>query len=393
MEARRTLLLFSPNPTAMHQRSYDAIVVGVGGMGSAAVYHLAKRGVDVLGIEQYDIPHTKGSSHGDTRIFRLTQPEHPEYVPLARRAGERWRELEAESGRTILTETGSIHAGPAGGEKVTDAVESCEANGVAYELLTGAEVNERFPGYELPTDHRGVYQPDGGFLRCERAVATHVNQAHEHGATVHGREQVHDLTIRENGVKVRGDRGSYDADHLVVTAGAWGGKHLDLLSDALTPERRVMAWLHPTDPETFRPANFPVFSVDVPEGSFYGFPVAERPGFKFGRSPDFAATIDPDDWQEEPTLQDEKLLRELTRHRFPGANGPTMRLAACMITFSRDGHFYLDTHPEYPHVSIAAGFSGHGFKFCSVVGETLADFVTEGDTENPIGVHRLDGRL
>ncbi|MEF8800766.1 MAG: N-methyl-L-tryptophan oxidase [Halolamina sp.] len=377
----------------MHKRSYDAIVIGVGGMGSAAVYQLAKRGVDVLGIEQYDIPHTNGSSHGDTRIFRLTQPEHPEYVPLAQRAGELWRGLEAESGRTILTETGSIHAGPPDGPKITDSVESCEANDVEYELLTGGEINERFPGYELPDDHRGVYQPDGGFLRCERAVATHVTQAHEHGATVHGREQVHDLTIREQGVRVRTDRNSYEADNLVVTAGAWAGEHLDLLSDALVPQRRVMAWLHPSAPEKFQPGNFPVFSVDVPEGSFYGFPVAERPGFKFGRSAEFAETIDPDDWHDEPTLQDEKLLRQLTQNSFPGADGPTMRLATCLITDSLDGHFYLDTHPEYPHVSIAAGFSGHGFKFCSVVGETLADFVTDGDTENPIGVHRLDGRL
>lgn len=377
----------------MDTRSYDAIVIGVGGMGSAAVYRLARRGVDVLGIEQYDIPHSRGSSHGDTRIFRLTQPEHPEYVPLAQRAGELWRELEAESGRTILTETGSIHAGPAEGSKVTDAMDSCKANDVEYELLTGAEINERFPAYELPENHRGVYQPDGGYLRCERAVATHVNQAHEHGATVHGREKVQDLTIREHGVAVRTDRGSYDADNLVVAAGAWAGEHLDLLSDALIPQRRVMAWLHPSAPEQFRPSNFPVFSVDVPEGNFYGFLVAERPGFKFGRSANFAETIDPDDWQDEPTLQDEKLLRQLTENTFPGADGPTMRLATCIITNSLDGHFYLDTHPKYPHVSIAAGFSGHGFKFCSVVGETLADFVTEGDTENPISVHRLNDRL
>jgi sarcosine oxidase len=377
----------------MVSSSYDAVVVGVGGMGSAAVYHLAKRGVDVLGLEQYDVPHTRGSSHGDTRIFRLTQPEHPEYVPLARRAGELWRAVEAESGRTVLTETGSIHAGPAEGENVADALASCEENDLDHELLTAAEINERFPGYELPEGHHGVFQPDGGFLRPERAIATHVNQAHEHGATVHGRERVRDLTIRESGVGVQTDRGSYDADTLVVAAGAWAGNHLDLLSDALEPQRRVMAWLHPREPEQFQPANFPVFSVDAPEGSFYGFPVAERPGFKFGRTPERPDAIDPDDWQTEPTRTDENRLRQLTETCFPGADGPTMRLATCILTNSHDGHFYLDTHPEYPHVAIAAGFSGHGFKFCSVVGETLADFVIEGDTENPIGVHRFDERL
>lgn len=372
---------------------YDAIVLGVGGMGSAAVYHLAKRGVDVLGLERYDVPHTYGSSHGDTRIFRLTQPEHPEYVPLAARAGELWRELEAESGRTLLTQTGSVHAGPRDGEKVTDALASCEAHDIDHELLNSGELTERFPGYDLPEDHYGVYQPDGGFLACERTISTHVNQAHVHGATVRARETVEDVTIRESGVDVRTNRGEYEADNLVVAAGAWAGEQLDLLSGQLDPQRRVMGWFHPEQPAKFAPDTFPVFSVDVPEGSYYGFPVSERPGFKIGRAPGDGQSVNPDDWADEPTARDEELLRRLTRNHFPAADGPTMRLTTCIVTRSADGHFYLDTHPEYPHVSFAAGFTGHGFKFCSVVGETLADFVTRGDTDNPIGVHRLDGRL
>lgn len=374
-------------------KSYDTVVVGVGGMGSAAVYHLAKRGVDVLGLERYDIPHMHGSSHGDTRIFRLTQPEHPEYVPLAQRAGDLWRELESESGRELLTQTGSVHAGPDNGEKVTNAVASCEANDLDHEVLASRELSERFPGYDLPEGHYGVYQPDGGFLDCERAVTTHVDQAHAYGATVRARERVCDVTLRESGVDVQTDRHEYTANHLVVAAGAWAGQHLDLLSDKLTPQRRVMAWLHPEKPAQFNPQNFPVFSVDVPEGSYYGFPVHERPGFKFGRTPEVAEPIDPDDWDDKPTLRDEELLRRLTKNHFPAANGPTMRLASCIVTRSVDGHFYLDTHPDYQHVSVAAGFTGHGFKFCSVVGEVLADFVTKGDTNNPIGVHRLDGRF
>ncbi|WP_132059347.1 N-methyl-L-tryptophan oxidase [Halorussus amylolyticus] len=377
----------------MTRNTYDTIVLGVGGMGSSAVYHLAKRGLDVLGIERYDVPHARGSSHGDTRIFRLTQPEHPEYVPLARRARERWRDLEAESGAELLTTTGSVHAGPADGPKVADAVESCEENDVPYELLTGAQLGERFPGYRLPDDYRGVYQPDGGFLACERAISTFVNRAHVHGGTVRARERVLDWEPREDGVRVRTDRDTYEADSLVVATGAWAAEHLDLLSGALTPQRRVMAWLSPDEPDHFTPETFPVFSVDVPEGSFYGFPEYERPGFKFGRSPESPEDIDPDDWQTEPTLEDERRLRPLAEAHFPGAAGPTMRLASCIVTNSLDGHFYLDTHPEYPHVSFAAGFTGHGFKFASVVGEALADFAEMGDTDLPIDVHRIDGRL
>ncbi|APX97751.1 N-methyl-L-tryptophan oxidase [Natronorubrum daqingense] len=377
----------------MTRGSYDAIVLGVGGMGSAAVYHLAKRGVDVLGIERYDVPHGRGSSHGDTRIFRLTQPEHPSYVPLAERARTLWRELEAESGADLLTETGSIHAGPAGGSHVSDAVDSCEAHDLPHEVLSGSDVNERFPGYELPADHECVYQPDGGFLACERAISTHVRLAHEHGATVRARERVLEWESRESGVEVRTDRGTYDADHLVVAAGAWAANQLPLLEDALSPQRRVMCWLQPETPAQFAPDSFPVFSVDVPEGKFYGFPVADQPGFKFGRTPAQAESIDPDDWADEPTLEDEQRLRKLSANRFPNGDGPTLRLATCIVTRSLDGHFYLDTHPEYSQVSIAAGFTGHGFKFTSVVGEVLADFATDGETEHPIDVHRLGTRL
>jgi len=377
----------------MTRDRYDVIVLGVGGMGSATVYHLARRGVDVLGIEQYDIPHRRGSSHGETRIFRLTQPEGPEYVPLARRAGELWRELESESGAKVLRETGSIHAGPAAGGRVARAIDSCRSNGVSHEVLESDELRERFPAYDLPESYQGVYQPDGGFLACERAVTTHVHQAHAHGGTVHAREPVRDVTIRESDVRVTTDRDAYTADNLVVTAGAWAATQLDLLEGALAPQRRVMIWLQPDNPPRFTPDTFPVFSIDVPEGGYYGFPVYEQPGFKFGRSPEFAETINPDDWQEEPTLQDEKLLRQLPENHFDGGAGPTMGMSTCIITESIDGHFYLDTHPEYQHIAIGAGFSGKGFKFCSVVGETLADLTLRGETDNPIGNHRLDGRL
>ncbi|WP_416840011.1 N-methyl-L-tryptophan oxidase [Haloferax sp. DFSO52] len=373
--------------------SYETIVVGVGGMGSAATYQLAKRGVEVLGLERYDVPHTRGSSHGDTRIFRLTQPEHPEYVPLAKRAHELWRTLESESGTNLLTTTGSVHAGPDGGDMVEDAVTSCEAHDVDHEVLTGRELNERFPGYNLPEKHRGVYQPDGGFLACERATATHVKQAFQHGATIRAREAVENVDIKEHSVTVTTTRDTYTADNLVFAAGAWAGKHLDFLSDVLTPQRRVLAWFQPSEPEHFRPENFPVFSADVPEGNFYGFPVFERPGFKIGRTPETPEAIDPSDWNDEPTLDDEARLRPLVEKHFPDAAGETVRLATCIVTYSHDGHFYLDTHPEYPHVSVAAGFTGHGYKFCSVVGEVLADFVTTGATENPISVHQFDGRL
>ncbi|MFC5279365.1 N-methyl-L-tryptophan oxidase [Halorubrum rubrum] len=368
---------------------FDAVVIGVGGMGSAAVCHLAERGVDVLGIERYDVPHARGSSHGETRQYSLTQ-KHPDYVPLARRAGELWRGLEDDAGRDLFTETGSVFGGEPGSASFEHAVECCAEYDLPHDVLTGAEVNERYPGYELPEEYRVVHQPDGGFIACERAITTYVARAQSLGATVRARERVLDWRPTESGVVVETDRNRYEAENLVVTAGAWASKHVRPLENALKPQRRVMAWLQPEDPSTFRPENFPVFTLDSPEGNSYGFPVHEQPGFKFGRAPERTETIDPDDWRDEPTLQDEELLRMIPERLFPEATGPTMRLTSCIVTRSLDGDFYLGTHPEYPHVSVGAGFSGIGFKYASVVGEVLADLATERETDLPIERFRLD---
>lgn len=373
--------------------SYDVIVVGVGGMGSAAVYHLAKRGVDVLGIERYDIPHTHGSSHGESRLLRLPQTKGHEYVPLVQRARELWLDLEDEASEEIFVQTGTIGIGPAGSDKITDGTSSCDAYGIEYELLSSEEVSERFPAYDIPDDHQGIYQSDGGFVASEKGIISHVRQAQSHGGTVHARERVRDWEPVGDGVRVTTDRSTYTADHLVVSSGAWAGKHLDFLSGKLRPERRVMIWIQPENEAHFSPERFPGFTIQVPDGSYYGFPNYERPGYKYGREPEIPDVIDPDDWQDEPTLQDDEFLRRLANNHFPSGTGPTMGMSSCIVTSSVDGHFYVDSHPEHPQVTIAAGFSGSGYKFCSVIGESLADIATTGDTENPIEKFRFGNRL
>jgi sarcosine oxidase len=369
---------------------HDVIVVGVGGAGSATVYELARRGVDVLGLEQFDVPHARGSSHGSTRIIRLTQPEHPSYVPLVRRAYERWRDLERETGRELLHTTGSVHAGAESTDIVPDAVEACEANDVPYELLDASELNERFPGYGLPEGEgfSGVYQPDGGFVDCERAVVAHVEAAQAAGATVRAREAVLDWRETGDGVRVTTNKGQYRADELVVTAGAWAGKLVPELDGHLFPARRVMAWLQPEEPAAFAPDSFPVFSLRSEAWNGYGFPVYDTPGFKFGRGPDVPKPVDPDELDQEPTQAEEELLRRFADRYFPDGAGPTMRLETCMVTDSTDRHFLLGRLPDRP-VTVAAGFTGHGFKFASVVGEATADFALDGDTDLPVDVHRL----
>ncbi len=368
---------------------YDAIVIGVGAMGSATVYQLARRGLRVLGIERYDIPNEMGSSHGISRMIRLTLQEDPAYVPLVRRAYELWHELENISGERLLITTGSIRAGLEDSSYYLGSVEACEAHHIPHEILTGPEVNRRFPGYRLSEDTMAVYQADGGFLLSERCIVNHVAAALDLGGEVHGREQALDWEPTAEGVRVNTDRGTYTAKNLVVCSGAWTSKVLPDLAKSTAVERQVLAWFQPRRPELFRPDTFPVFGVMADEGRFYGFPTYGIPGFKIGRTHHLDQQVDPDLMDREIHPEDEAILRDFTKQYFPEAAGPALALKTCMFTNSPDEHFILDTLPDFPQVSVAAGFSGHGFKHSSVVGEIMADLAQHGETAHDIGLFRL----
>lgn len=364
----------------------DVVVIGVGGMGSAAVYHLARRGYDVVGIEQYNIPHVRGSSHGITRIFRLPQYENTNYVPIARRALELWKDLGVDHPRKLLHQVGSVDVGPDDDDDsvYTNSKRACTTHNIDHGDLTGAELNKRFPGYNLPEKYRAVFQPDGGFLDCEQCTVAHVESAHAHGATVRARETVQDWDHNEDSITIRTNRQAYTANQLVITAGAWTGQLLPSLADILEPERQVLGWFQPTHPAQFEPERCPVFVADVEEGHFYGVPSYEVPGFKVGKFNHLGETGIPEDLANEPSREDEQILREFVEQYFPKAGGPTMRLSSCMFTNTPDEDFLLDTHPDYENVVVGAGFSGHGFKFASVIGEILADLAVDGQTTHGI---------
>ena len=369
--------------------AYDVIVLGLGGMGSATLFHLARRGLRVLGLERFDLVHEHGSSHGLTRIIRLAYWEHPAYVALLRRAYELWRELERISSERLLHITGSVDAGPPGGPVFEGALRSSELHDLPHEVIDGAELHRRFPGYRLPREIRALYQPDGGFLLPERCNVAHVEQALAHGAEVHCRETVLDWEVAGGLARVRTERGRYEAGRIVVCAGPWASKLIPELAGLAVPERQVLAWLQPSRPEHFRPGVFPVFNLEVEEGRYYGFPSFLIPGFKFGKYHHRGEVVDPDAPAREPEPEDEALLRAFARRYFPDGEGPTMMLKACLFTNSPDRHFVLDRHPDHPEVAIAAGFSGHGYKFCSVVGEVMADLAQAGETGYDIELFRL----
>ncbi|HEY8178645.1 MAG TPA: N-methyl-L-tryptophan oxidase [Candidatus Limnocylindria bacterium] len=371
---------------------YGAIVIGLGGMGSAAAFHLARRGRRVLGLEQYEMLHERGSSHGLTRIIRLAYHEHPSYVPLLRRSYELWHELEALAGEELLITTGSIEGGPEDGPTFRGSLAAAQLHDLAHEVLDPAELRRRYPGYRaFDASTRVVFQPDGGFLLAERSLLAHLNQAIAHGAELHFHEPLREWqATADGGVVVRTDRGTYEADRLVLCVGAWAGTVVPQLAALARPERQVLGWFQPIAPELFGPDRFPVFLLDTEEGSHYGFPVHDVPGFKIGRYHHLREPMDPDDPDRSTRPDDEAILRDFVVRHFPDAAGPTLMLKACIFTNSPDEHFLIDLLPDAPQVSLAAGFSGHGYKFCSLVGEVMADLAMDGTTRHDIGLFSLD---
>ncbi len=362
-------------------RTFDTIVIGVGGMGSAALWHLARRGQKVLGIERFDLGHSMGSSHGLNRIIRLAYFEHPDYVPLLRRAYELWREAERLSNEQLLFVTGGIDAGAEDSRIVQGALTACKEHGLPYEALTARETNQRFPGYKLPADYAVVYQPDAGFVASERAILAHASLAISAGAEIHGREKVLAIEPGNGRVEVVTDQGRYEAGKVVVAAGGWISDLIPTLKTKAVPERQVLGWFLPQKPDLFRPDVFPVSNILTEVGHFYQFPTWGIPGFKIGLYHHFHETGHADELSREPTAADEEALRKGIRHMFPDADGPTLRLAACLFTNTPDEHFVIDTLPGAPEIVVASPCSGHGFKFASVVGEVLADLVTKGASE------------
>ena len=371
---------------------YDAIVVGLGGMGTASAFQLARRGQRVLGLEQHDLLHERGSSHGLTRIIRLAYHEHPSYVPLLKRSYELWHDLEAVADERLLITTGSLEGGPEDGATFRGSLAAAQLHDLPHEVLDAGELRRRYPAYAgfEPTT-RMVWQPDGGFLLAERTILAHVRGAIAHGADLRFREPVTSWeTTAEGGVRVVSTHRTYEADRLVITAGAWARRLVPQLAELAVPERQVLAWLQPTREDLFEPKRFPVFVVDVEEGIFYGFPVHDVPGFKLGRYHHLEEPIDPDDADRSAGQGDEAILRSFATRYFPAGAGPTVMLKACIFTNSPDEHFIIDRLAESPQVSVFAGESGHGYKFCSVVGEIMADLAMQGGTSHDIGLFGLE---
>jgi sarcosine oxidase len=367
-------------------RSYDAIVIGVGAMGAAACWHLARRGARVLGLEQFSIPHAMGSSHGDSRMIRLCYFEHPDYVPLLRRAYALWAELEQESTRRLLHLTGGLYIGRAVSGFVRGTLRAALEHRLPHERLDRSELSRRFPMFRVPDDHIAVFEPNAGLLLPEKVISTFVDQALRRGADIRAIEPVRSWKAGAGGVTVVTDRGTYAAGRLLICGGAWSRSLAGELGVPLLVTRQALGWVWPRRPELFELGRFPVWAIDNPDDTqHYGFPmIPDSPGLKVAHhargEPAAADAID-----RNPRPGDEDDFLPALRRVLPNGDGPLLAVRICMYTSTPDSHFIVDRHPRRENVLIACGFSGHGFKFAAVIGEALADLAIAGRTDLPIG--------
>jgi len=383
----------------------DAIVVGLGAMGSAALLALARRGVRALGLDRHEPGHDFGSSHGRSRVIRQAYFEHPDYVPLLREAYEGYERLERDSGERLLVRTGGLFAGPEEGEVFAGSRLAAERHGIAHAVLAAGDVARRFPALRIPEKALAVHEPGAGFVRAEPTVRAQVSRAVQLGAEAHGGVEVR--AIRRGGprVEVETSIGTFTTEHLIVAAGPWADRLLGpSLADAgatLHVTRQPVVWLE--TPRSIVPAgdaDFPVWLVDLGHGrSVYGLPphpaidaAPGRPGDERlvkGAIHGGGERVDPDRVDRSIGEAEAASIADVVRIAVPTAGRPVAR-SVCLYTYSPDGHFILDRDPLDGRIAIACGFSGHGFKFAPVVGEILADLAIDGATRRPAGFLALD---
>lgn len=371
----------------MVSQAFDVIVVGVGAMGSAACYQLARRGANVLGIEQFDIPQKGGTSQVHSQMIRQTYHEHPEYVPLLVRAYTLWRELQAEYGQRILFETGGLYLGPRDSDLLVRTRDAAEKYGVAHEHLGHSALAERFPMFRVPDSYEAIFEPRAGFLRPELAIAAHVLGALQHGAVLKAREKVCEWKIDAGNVMVRTDLDVYVGKQIVFCGGDWSQRLFRELGVPPVVTRQVAGWVWPKEPKRFAAGRFPVWMMARKDGSrHYGFPMLpDNPGFKVvHRSP--ACHIDLEQKFTATLPGDEAEIRWPITSFLPDAEGRLLALRSGFSTHTPEGHFFIDRHPHHPQVFLSCGFSGHAFKFSSVVAEILCDLIQMESNELADGI-------
>ena len=363
---------------------YDAIVLGVGGVGSSVLDHFSRRGLRVVGLDRFAPGHQQGSSHGQTRLIRQAYFEHPDYVPLLKRAYALWEDLERRSGQTLYRESGVLQVGPLSGRVLPGVLASAKLHGLEVDELAARDVSSRFPGFVCPETMSGVFERRAGFLFVEDCVYAAVAQATQAGAVLQIGETVQRWSASPGRVEVQTDRETYTASHLVITAGSWATDFLGDLGIRFEVLRKPLYWFETDSPVYHADRGAPGFIYETPAGNFYGFPQIDATGLKVAEHSGGDVVPDPllVDRNEHP--HETRQVSGFLADYLPGVSNRQTRFDVCLYTVSPDRNFVIDRHPAHPHVSFAAGLSGHGFKFASVLGEVLADLSLGQPTSAPV---------
>jgi len=383
----------------MNER-YDTIVLGLGAMGSAALYQLSKKGKNVLGIDQYVPPHKLGSAHGDTRITRQAIGEGDEYVPLALRSYEIWDELEKASGKKLLYKNGGLILGNAEsnaihGKKnfIQQTIATAEKYHIEHEVLTAGEIKNRFPQFKIKGLEVGYYEKNAGFLKPELCIKTQLELANKNGAQININEKVVSFSQDGDTVKVITDKGEYITDKLIVSAGAWVSKFFPEYKNLFTIYRQVLYWFDIKENyENYKPENFPIFIWDFGNGvDIYGFPAIDgvNGGIKIA-SEDYSITTDPEGVDRNISTDEiDRMYSKYIKDYMNGMNDKCIKAISCLYTVTPDSDFIIDTHPKNNRIILASPCSGHGFKHSAAVGEVLAQLAIDGKTDIDISKFKL----
>jgi len=353
----------------------DVIVVGLGAMGSATLFHLAQRGVRVVGFDRFGPPHALGSTHGLSRIIRESYYEHPRYVPLVQRAYELWSDLERRSARLLFHQTGGLMIGSRDGVLVSGALRSAREHELSHELLSAGAVHERFPAFTIPRDMVGFYEPRAGVLDPEGCVDAHLGLAAAAGAEVRPNEPVKEWSVIGGRIHATTEKGEYDAARIALCAGAWTPDLLDGEDLSLRVERQVMHWFTPArDAEHLNIARCPIAMTEYASDRIFYFVPDSGDGVKAAIHHEGEITH-PDRVRREVDPKEAEPVRRLLAEYLPSANGALRGSATCLYTDTSDGHFLITPHSRYPEVLVVSACSGHGFKFASAIGEAVADLL------------------
>jgi len=377
---------------------HDVIVLGLGAYGSAAFYQLAKRGARVLGIDRFAPPHDMGSTHGETRITRLANGENALFTGFVRRSHQIWREIEAATGETLLTQCGGLVISGASKASVhvegffENTIANAGANNVAHELLSAGDIRARFPQINVRDDERGYYEPEMGFVRPEGCVRAQLALGRASGGVTRTDERVTAIHPEQSGVTVETDRGTYRADRVVVTLGAWLPELCPDFAPVLKVYRQVLAWFAIDGDETaFQPGRFPIFIWELPDShdSIYGFPVVTPGGGLKVATEQFVQDTAPDATLRDVSDAEIAAIARLVTPHLPGVSGRCLKAVTCLYTATPDRQFIIDRMPDAERVIVVSACSGHGFKHSAAIGEMLAGMVLEGRRADDLAPFRL----